>query len=106
MSKGSVDALAELCITGAENHTSRPVSQELLHSSTKIIALDSSHLHVLKYSAPESKLSLLLDYHPDESFHRGSVMDPYGGTHECYLRTRDTILQAVDGLLVDLCRNT
>lgn len=81
----------------------RQVREEDWSHYDLIIGMDKDNRHwLLDLGAPNNKIKLLTDWHPDQSI--VEVPDPYYGTDNGFVLMYDLIESAVDGLIEDLVR--
>mgnify|MGYP000082493053 CR=1 FL=1 len=103
----SRETVASLKKKGAnlKNFQSTQLDEELLEQSDIVIALSSSHAHVLKQLLPNAaeKVSLLTDFiDPEEGLVGADVPDPFGMSHEAYEEVAEVIQLAIPGILTAL----
>lgn len=82
------------------NHRSQLVTQELVDASTFIIAMTQRHVDKILQRVPDARdrVYLMLSFDAQTSTER-DVCDPYCGSLEDYRLCRDSIQQALPGLV-------
>lgn len=97
-SGAAIIALRELDID-MMSHASRPVSRELVDSSSLIVVMTASHLTQLRamYPSVVEKSFLLKSFDPNGR--GGDVEDPIGASVEVYRGIRDEIEEALPELI-------
>ncbi|MDR3632464.1 MAG: Sua5/YciO/YrdC/YwlC family protein [Isosphaeraceae bacterium] len=80
-----------------QQHTSRPITRDLIRHADLIVAMTNDHLEALLDQAPECAPRARL-LHPEG----GDVADPVGSDRETYLRTAYAIEQYLGQLLDDV----
>lgn len=93
-------ALAELHAAGYDGATHRAAQLGPEHMRADLfVAMDSGHAHELAAAgAPNEKIRLMRSFDPDSDPH-DDVADPYYGTAQDFVLTRQNIEDAVPGLL-------
>ena len=74
------------------------------HFDLLIVMDEDNHDELLRMGAPDEKIKLLTDWHPDKSIYE--VPDPYYGGDHGFVHMYDLIELAVDGLINDLTSPT
>jgi protein-tyrosine phosphatase len=92
-------AIAECGLT-LEHHRSQLVTQELIDASTLIIAMTQRHIDKIMQCVPSARDRVYLMRSFDTKTQPGSdVRDPYCGSLADYRDCRDSIQQALPGLV-------
>jgi protein-tyrosine phosphatase len=91
--------VAELGLT-LEKHRSQLVTPELVNQSSIVIAMTQRHVEKLLQRVPEARdrIYLMRSFDP-KSPKDADVMDPFCGSLEDYRLCRDTLQQAIPGLV-------
>jgi protein-tyrosine phosphatase len=88
------------CGLNLDSHRSQLVTQELVDSSTVIVAMTQRHIEKILQRVPSARDRIYLMRSFDTTAPAGSdVFDPYCGTLAEYRSCRDMIQQALPGLV-------
>jgi protein-tyrosine phosphatase len=92
-------AVAELGLS-LEKHRSQLVTPELVNSSAVVVAMTQRHMEKILQRVPGAgdRLYLMRSFDP-KSPKGADVMDPFCGSLEDYRACRDTLQQAMPGLV-------
>jgi protein-tyrosine-phosphatase len=92
-------AIAE-CGLSLENHRSQLVTPELVSRSAVIVAMTQRHMEKVLQCVPSARDRIYLLSSFDPKAPKGAdVMDPFCGSLEDYRACRDTLQQAMPGLV-------
>lgn len=96
-SRHAVKAMEKVKID-LSDHRSRPLSDQLLDISDLILTMTSSHGEIIRLQNPGLAIPV---YRYREWIQSGSreVPDPFGGTLDLYVDTRDALAEAIPSIL-------
>ncbi len=94
---------AETCGVLMENYRSQPVTQEMIYSHPIVIAMEWSHVKLLRrqFDQNGTVVNLLAGYDPKKSstgFDQFNIRDPYGKSVEDFTNCYERISRCVDRL--------
>ena len=98
VSENSVVALRKVGID-ISDHSSRPITQEMLNQAAAIICMTESHRAMIQLQAepPPKHIYLFREFMPQEA--DKEIPDPYGGPLKVYELARDEMVEAIPSLL-------
>lgn len=98
VSENSVLALRKVGIDISQ-HTSRPVTQEMLNRSAVVICMTESHRAMIQLQAspPPKHIHLFREFMPDGA--DKEIPDPFGGPLRIYEMSRDEMVEAIPSLV-------
>jgi len=98
VSENSVLALRKVGIDISQ-HTSRPLTQEMLDRAAVVICMTESHRAMIQLQAspPPKHLHLFREFMPDGA--DKEIPDPFGGPLKIYEMSRDEMVEAIPSLV-------
>ncbi len=98
VSENSVLALRKVGIDISQ-HTSRPLTQEMLDRAAVIICMTESHRAMIQLQAepPPKHIHLFREFMPDGA--DKEIPDPFGGPLKIYEISRDEMVEAIPSLI-------
>ncbi|MGC9449847.1 MAG: low molecular weight protein arginine phosphatase [Oceanipulchritudo sp.] len=96
-SRNAVEAMRKVKID-LQDHRSRPLTDQLLDISDLILTMTSSHQEIIRLQNPDLRTPV---YRFREWMDSGTreVPDPFGGSLDVYLETRDSLAEAIPSVL-------
>ena len=96
-SRNAVKAMQKVGLD-LSDHRSRPLSDEVLDISDLILTMTSGHMEIIRMQNPNLAVPV---YRFREWIGKGSreVPDPFGGSLDSYLDTRDSLVEAVPSIV-------
>ncbi len=97
VSENSVYAMKKVGID-ISGHRSSQLTPERVSAANAILCMTSSHIHMIEtiYPAQHTVLKLFREFAADGN---PEVPDPFGGSVDEYLQCRDSLVEAVPGLI-------
>lgn len=97
VSENSVYAMKKVGID-ISGHRSSQLTPERVGKADAILCMTSSHIHMIEtiYPAPKGALRLFREFAQDG---QSEVPDPFGGSIDEYIQCRDSLVEAVPGLI-------
>lgn len=99
-SENSVIALKKVGID-LSNHSSRPLTQQLLNDALAVICMTESHRAMIQLQAepPPQHVYLIREFLPGAD---KEIPDPYGGPLKVYEQCRDEMVEAIPSIIAFL----